>query len=72
MLAEPGRAVVAVHDVRGRLIRTLVDRPRTAGAWSIEWDGRDEAGYRLPSGTYLVNLRLDGRLAEIRKVVLVP
>jgi hypothetical protein len=47
------RVTVAVYDPRGRLVRTLLDAPRAAGAYRLVWDGKDEAGRALGSGVYL-------------------
>lgn len=48
---------VAVFDVRGRLVRQLLDGRRSAGEHQVVWDGRDRAGRDLPSGVYLVQVR---------------
>ena len=45
-----------VFDLRGRLVRTLVDAPLTAGRQEIAWDGRDQAGRNVGAGTYLYRL----------------
>jgi hypothetical protein len=40
----------------GRLVRRLDRAEETAGVKTIAWDGRDEAGRRLPTGVYLVRV----------------
>lgn len=52
-----GFVSLAVYDVRGRAIRVLVQELQDEGEYSVLWDGRDNAGRRLSSGTYLVHLR---------------
>ncbi len=63
-----GPAEVAVYDVAGRLVRTLVDGPVAAGGHTVSWDGRDEAGNPVASGLYLYRLRT-GNVVESRRVV---
>jgi flagellar hook assembly protein FlgD len=41
-----------VYDVAGRLVRTLVDEERPAGAQVVEWDGRDDEGRSVGNGIY--------------------
>lgn len=48
---------IDVHDVRGRLIRRLLDEPVAANAGAVTWDGRDAGGRPAPSGVYLIRLR---------------
>jgi len=57
-LAEAGRARLAIHDIRGRVLRTLVDGDLPAGEREAAWDGRDGAGESLPSGVYFARLEL--------------
>ncbi len=51
-LPERARVQVTVHDAAGRRVRRLLDEPRAAGPHAVLWDGRDQAGSRLPSGVY--------------------
>ena len=55
-LAESGFAELAVYDVTGRLVRTLVTSPVAAGAHSVVWDGTDAAGRQVASGVYFARL----------------
>lgn len=60
-LARDGRARLEVFDLAGKRVRTLVDGPVAAGAHTVVWDGRDDAGDAVASGTYLCRLGADGQ-----------
>jgi hypothetical protein len=68
-LPQDARTRVDIFDVRGRLVRTLVDRPESRGPHAIDWDGRDGAGNRVASGVYFFALNAGG-IALHRRVVL--
>ena len=56
-LPHAGDAMLAVYDLAGRRVATLVEAPLPEGPMSLDWDGRDDAGRAQPSGVYLVRLR---------------
>ncbi len=61
VMPKDGRVTVAVHDVSGRLIRSLaVEQFFTAGERSIRWDGRDNTGRMASSGTYFAVIESNG------------
>lgn len=69
-LRERAQVALRIYDVRGRLVRTLVDGVRNAGAsHRIEWDGRNDAGTRVASGVYFCRLATRDFTAT-RKMVL--
>ena len=59
-LGAAGPVDLSVYDPAGRWVRTLVARTQEAGPHDAAWDGRDHAGERTPSGTYVVRLRTPG------------
>jgi hypothetical protein len=63
-----GRATLRVLDVRGRLVRTLLDEDPGRGERSLMWDGRDGQGRLMPSGTYRLRLEQGGSAVERRAV----
>lgn len=69
-LSAAGRTRLSIHDVRGMLVRELLDRDLPAGPHDVLWNGRDGAGRELASGIYLLRLR-SGDLGDERKLTLV-
>ena len=59
---------LAVYDVLGRKIRTIVNGPLPAGSHARDWDGRAESGERVASGIYFVRMEA-GDFRESRKTV---
>jgi subtilisin family serine protease len=62
-------ATVSIFDVRGRLVRTLVDGLRGAGGHDVSWDGTDRGGYPSAAGVYFARVAAGGRSA-LQKVTL--
>ncbi len=56
--AIPERAHVrlAVYDVTGRLVRTLVDRDLAPDVYSVVWNGTDRGERRVASGIYFCRI----------------
>jgi len=70
-LPRAGRATVEVFDVRGRLVRRLLDAELEAGAHSVRWNATDDAGRPAAPGLYFYRVRADGtqgvgRVAHVR------
>ena len=55
-LAASADVEVRIHDVGGRLVRTLHGGRVAAGSHRLEWDGRDGEGHPLPQGVYLATM----------------
>ncbi len=55
-LPGPMHVRLAVYDVRGRRVRTLVDGSKGAGLQAEQWDGRDQRGIEVGSGVYFIRL----------------
>ncbi len=69
-LTSPARVRLEILDLRGRLLRILVDRGEQAGSHTIIWYGRDGSGNEVPSGVYICRLKSAGSSA-IRKMTLI-
>jgi hypothetical protein len=68
-LHRPGQVHLAVYDIAGRLVTTLLDGLKPADHYRMTWDGRDESGRPVPTGVYLTRLDVGGVISQ-RRVLL--
>ncbi|MCD4690439.1 hypothetical protein K8S17_03165, partial [bacterium] len=61
---------LAVYNVRGQLVRTLLDGPTAPGHRLFRWDGRDATGSPAAAGVYFTRCEW-GKRASTQKLVLV-
>ena len=69
-LADAGSMDLAIYDLKGTRVRTLVRETRPAGRHTVIWDGCGDRGQPLASGIYLVRFHC-GEVRQLRKVTLV-
>ncbi len=68
-LPLPARATLRVHDIRGGVVRTLIDAALGAGGHEARWDGADAAGRPAPAGSYFYRLTA-GETSASRRLLL--
>ena len=56
-LATDTSVELRVYNALGQAVRTLLHQHRAAGTHQIHWDGTDDQGRALASGTYLLIMR---------------
>jgi hypothetical protein len=62
-LADRSRVAVRIYDLQGRLVRTLGDGTVEPGVHSAFFDGRNDAGRNLATGTYFLQIVAEGKRA---------
>lgn len=68
-LPQAGSVRLAVYNILGRRIRTLMEGVRPAGDYQVTWDSRDDSGNLVASGIYFYRLESNG-LTQTRKLTL--
>jgi predicted outer membrane repeat protein len=64
------RAVsLQIFDAAGKLVKTLVDSPLASGSYSVVWNGDDNSGKAVASGTYFCKMVTE-KYSETRQLVL--
>ncbi|HBC46594.1 MAG TPA: hypothetical protein DCZ43_06065 [candidate division Zixibacteria bacterium] len=51
-----GNTSVEIYDITGARVTNLINKNLTAGFYSLVWDGRDQTGKQVASGTYFYRL----------------
>ncbi len=53
---------IVIFDIRGRKVRSLLDAVQNEGFRTVRWDGRDDFGRQVSSGTYLYYLKANNKV----------
>ncbi len=59
-----------IYDIRGRLIRTLLDEKRSPGYYSEFWDGMNDNGDKVSTGIYFYGLKTESYVSS-RKMIII-
>ncbi|NCQ34878.1 hypothetical protein GW813_07350 [bacterium] len=72
-LVQDSHVLLRVFDVRGRLIDTVVDADLPRGYYNgdYSWDGKDNRGRTVTSGTYFYRLETNNGFIDTGKMLLV-
>ena len=69
-LLKEGHCQVLIHDMQGRLVKTLLDAFTQPGHFQMRWHADDDEGRKIPSGHYIVNIMFEEQnvgSAKVRK-----
>lgn len=70
-LASRSRVLVAVFDIRGRLVKSVRNEIQNIGYHSATWGGEDTKGVSAAVGIYFFRVGVDGKEIGAREVALV-
>ena len=68
--ADHSLTTVAVYNVKGQLVRRLLDSQPILGEYSITWDGKNDQGEKLGAGIYFFIIK-SGSYSATRKTILI-
>ncbi|MDD4277713.1 MAG: FlgD immunoglobulin-like domain containing protein, partial [Candidatus Cloacimonetes bacterium] len=68
-IKDAGSVRLAVYNVKGQLVRSLVNTEQAAGRYRVIFNGCDDRGKPLSSGIYLYRFTA-GRYSSTRKMML--
>ena len=72
-LKETVNVSITIFNVKGEKISTLLDEEKTAGSYSVTWNGIDKNGNTVPSGIYffkMVSKGNSGKYTSTKKMIL--
>ena len=61
---------LTIYDMLGHAVKTLVNQNLAQGEYRVTWDGKDNSGVTVPTGTYVYQLKA-GDVVKIRKMTYV-
>ena len=61
---------LGIYNLKGQLVKTLVNEEVGRGTHSVTWNGLDNNGSSVTSGVYFYILNLDTKISKVRKCLL--
>jgi hypothetical protein len=70
--AIPVKELVAIriYDVLGREVRTLLNEEKEAGYYSVQWNGDNQFGQKVSSGTYIVRVNSGSNVKTMKMTLM--
>jgi len=60
---------LAIYDLSGRLVRTLVNEEKQAGSHYALWEGRDDMEVMINSGVYFYRMRTGSGYTNLKRMI---
>ena len=67
-LPEDMRVIITVYDIKGSVVKTLVDRRQSAGHNSIFWNGTNNLGALVSTGLYFYRIE-SSKFIQTKKMI---
>ena len=68
-LNKQSHVQITIYNVRGQLVRTLVDEQRDANNYTVTWNGTDDNRKSVSSGIYFYKMKAE-KYASTKKMIL--
>ena len=66
---DPADVRIEIYNLKGQLVKTLVNEQQNTGHYTVIWNGKDSAGRNVGSGVYLYRMQA-GTYSSTRKMML--
>ncbi len=70
VVARDNLVQLNVYNIRGEVVRELVNGRMPANDYSFNWDGTGDDGQTVSSGTYFARLRIGAEVMQVRKMTM--
>lgn len=68
-IPEASQVSLKIFDILGREIKTLMSDYKAGGNYSVQWDGKDNSGNIVQSGTYFYRLIAGDKTSAVKKLI---
>ena len=70
LISQNANVKLVIYDIQGRIVKTLVNEWLLTGSYEKDWNGQNEFGLQVSSGTYFYKLYIDGRQITKKMIIL--
>lgn len=66
---DAGNVTLEIYNIKGQLVKTLVDEAKESGAYTTTWNGTDNSRKSVSSGVYFYKMK-SGNYTSTKKMIL--
>lgn len=67
---EHSKVELTIYNIKGQIVKTLVNDNKDIGEHSVTWNGRDSDNKQISSGSYFYKLKINGKTEAVKKCML--
>jgi len=60
-LPKEGNVRIGIYNVKGQLVKAIVEESKKAGMYTTVWNGEDQHGSKVSSGVYFLRIEANGK-----------
>jgi len=68
-ISEAGSVQLKIYNIEGQLVKSLLNERKTAGEYSVKWNGTNNSGNKISSGVYFYKLT-SNNISETKRMIL--
>ena len=68
--AQSSKVVLNIYNIRGQLVKSVINREQTTGMYEVSWNGTNESGRIVATGIYLMRLSVGDNIATKKLTML--
>lgn len=65
-MTQPLMVNISIYDIKGSLVKEIINEEKQTGKYSVYWDGKDSEGNISSSGSYFCRMNSGGRVSTIK------
>ena len=69
-ISEDNKVELNIYNIKGQLVKTLINQKQSAGKHRINWRGIDNNDKRVSSGIYIFSLKVGEKIINCKKCLL--
>jgi len=69
-LPEASFVSIKIYNVLGQEVKSLLNDQKNAGTYSVQWNGDNNFGHKVSSGTYIYRIVAGNNVATKKMVLL--
>jgi len=70
VLPNTGNALVQIYNLRGQLVKTLLNNQVSAGTQNLVWKGRDSKNNSVASGVYFYRIKTNSNTIQKKMILM--